>query len=366
MNLTYKQAALLLSRLPKIGPRTAKKLIDHFPDLARLFTLPSAKLLRINGLGKSHLQAIRSWETQMPQLKKEEKEIIKHGLKVQAYGEFTFPLPLSFTVDPPTTFFQLGEVDWKNPRSLSIVGTRAPTSRGLALCRKLIEELVPYNPLIVSGFARGIDIEAHKIALQCGLETVAVLGHAFGEWYPKEHGKTVVDFLKGGAFVSEFWSDMPFERQNFLKRNRIIAGLSHATIVIESGVRGGSLVTAQHALQYGREVFAFPGRSQDSKSAGCLNLIKQDKARLITSAKDVIDWLEWSKEEQKTKTIQKSLFVALNEEEKALYAALEEEHSLDELALSLGWTIARTATYLTQLELQGAVRPLANKRYERT
>ena len=365
MNLTYKQAALLLTRLPKIGPRTAKKLLDHFPDPARLFTAPSAKLLEINGLGESHLQAIGRWKTLLPLLKKEEKEIKKQGLKVQAYGESTFPLPLSFTVDPPAAFFQLGEVDWKNPRSLSIVGTRAPTSRGLALCRKLIEELAPFNPLIVSGFARGIDIEAHKTALQCGLETVAVLGHAFGEWYPKEHAKAVNDFLQGGAFISEFWSDMPFERQNFLKRNRIIAGLTHATIVIESGVRGGSLVTAQHALQYGREVFAFPGRNQDSKSAGCLNLIKQDKARLITSAQDVVDWLEWSQEEQKAKTIQKQLFVALNEEEKALYAALEEEKSLDELAFSLGWTIARTATYLTQLELQGVVRPLANKRYER-
>ena len=187
-----------------------------------------------------------------------------------------------------------------------------------------------------------------------------------GNGTPKNTPKNGERFLQGGAFISEFWSDMPFERQNFLKRNRIIAGLSHATIVIESGVRGGSLVTAHHALQYGREVFAFPGRSQDSKSAGCLNLIKQDKARLITSDQDVVDWLEWSQEEQKAKTIQKQLFVALNEEEKALYASLDEEKSLDELALFLGWTIARTATYLTQLELQGVVRPLANKRYERT
>ena len=148
-------------------------------------------------------------------------------------------------------------------------------SRGLALCRKLIEELAPFNPLIVSGFARGIDIEAHKTALRCGLETVAVLGHAFGEWYPKEHAKAVNDFLQGGAFISEFWSDMPFERQNFLKRNRIIAGLSHATIVIESGVRGGSLVTAQHALQYGREVLPFRAESRQQKCG----LFKFNKAR---------------------------------------------------------------------------------------
>ena len=366
MTLTHKQAALLLTRLPKIGSRTAKKLIDHYRTPQKLFTDKAIQRAKIRGIGQLHLQAFNNWKDYLPQLKTEEKKIKKSSLEVQAYGEKTYPLPLSFTADPPIAFFQLGQVNWKNPRILSIVGTRSPTRSGLALCSKLIEELVPFNPLIVSGFARGIDIEAHRTALKYGLETVAVLGHAFGEWYPKEHEKWVGQFLQKGAFVSEFWSDMPFERHNFLKRNRIIAGLSHATIVIESGEQGGSLVTAQHALRYGREVFAFPGRSQDTKSAGCLNLIKQDKARLITSAQDVVDWLEWSQEKQKAKTIQKQLFVELNEKEKALYAILEEEKSLDELAFSLGWSIARTATCLTQLELQGVVRPLANKRYERT
>ena len=156
-------------------------------------------------------------------------------------------------------------MDWKNPRSLSIVGTRAPTSRGLALCRKLIEELAPFNPLIVSGFARGIDIEAHKTALRCGLETVAVLGHAFGEWYPKEHAKAVNDFLQGGAFISEFWSDMPFERQNLLQRNRIIAGLSHATIVIESGVRGGSWSLPNTLCNTGERFLPFRGGVKTAK-----------------------------------------------------------------------------------------------------
>lgn len=364
MNLTFEQAALLLARLPKIGPRTAKKLIDHFKDSREIFSARPDKLLKINGLGESHLKSIRHWEAIFPQVVKEEEEIKKQALSLNTYGSNAYPLPLSFTADPPTVFFQKGEVNWQNKRVISIVGTREPTSRGLALCRTLVEQLAPYRPLIVSGFARGIDIEAHKTALRCGLETVAVLGHAFGRWYPREHQNEVKPILSNGAFISEFWSDAPFERQNFLKRNRIISGLAHASIIIESGARGGSLATAHHAIAYGREVFAFPGRVGDPKSVGCLNLIKKDKARLITSVEDVVEWLEWTKEEE-TKAVQKQLFVSLTAEEKEIYAAVEEEISLDELALRLGWTIPKTATQLTQIELKGLIRSLGGKRYER-
>ena len=366
MKLTYEQAALLLCRLPKIGPRTAKKLIDHLSDPQEAFSSRLHILEKINGLGESHRIALAQWKAALPLLKAEEQWMQKQQLMAMAYGQSTYPLPLSYTVDPPPVFFQKGTVNWHNPRVLSIVGTRAPSARGLALCRKLIEQLTPYAPLIVSGFARGIDIEAHKTALRCGLETVAVLGHPFGQWYPKEHQKEVGELLNRGAFITEFWSDMPFERQNFLKRNRIIAGLAHATIVIESGERGGSLVTAQHALQYGLEVFAFPGRTTDSKSAGCLHLIKKDKARLITSAEDVVEWLEWSTKAQPPKAVQKQLFVALSEEEQQLYLAIKEEINLDELALLKGWPISKTATLLTQMELKGAIRSLGGKRYEKT
>lgn len=261
-------------------------------------------------------------------------------------------------------FFQKGEVRWDNPRIISIVGTRNPTQAGLRLCEDLIHVIAPYHPLIISGFARGIDITAHKKALDLGLETVAVLGHAFGQWYPKEHQRYVQTFLQKGAFITEFWSEDSFERSNFIRRNRIIAGLAHATVVVESGDKGGSLVTAEHAIAYGREVFAFPGRPSDIKSKGCLRLIKNDQARMIRNGKDLIQWLAW--EEAKTKQQrQHHLFVELNAREKKLLSYLDQPCTLDELALKHQKPIAKIASLLLQLELKGVIRSVGGKKFER-
>lgn len=200
---------------------------------------------------------------------------------------------------------------------ISILGTRSPTVAGCRLCEKFLTDLAPYKPLIISGFAQGIEIVVHKKALDLGLETVAVLGHPFGQWCPAVHAKYVPAFLEKGAFVTEFWSDDPFDRSNFLRRNRIIAGAAHATVVIESGSKGGSLVTAQYALAYHREVFAFPGRPTDQKSAGCLSLIQNDPARIIRQAKDFATWMNWEEKAPKN-TVQKHLFVQLSSGEKKI------------------------------------------------
>ena len=322
------------------------------------------KLLEINGIGPSHLKHLRNWKPYLAQVKKEEKRIKAQGLKLFIYGEENYPLALSHTADPPTVFFQKGEVNRGNPRIISIVGTRTPTGAGIRLCEALLVELAPYKPLIVSGIARGIDITAHKKAIELGLETVAVLGHSFGQWYPTSHSKYVEPLLKQGAFITEFWSEDPFERSNFLKRNRIIAGAAHATVVVESGKEGGSLVTADHALAYGREVFAFPGRPTDPKSLGCLRLIKNDQARMIRHGKDFIQWMNW--EEKKTKqNVQKTLFLDLSEKEKQVFSCLEEALTLDELSLKSKQPIATTAAILLQLELKGAVRSTGGNKFER-
>ena len=228
----------------------------------------------------------------------------------------------------------------------------------------MLVDLAPYNPIIISGFARGIDITAHKKAIELGLETVAVLGHSFGQWYPASHSKYVASLLKQGAFITEFWSKNPFERPNFLKRNRIIAGAAHATVVIESGEKGGSLVTADHALAYGQEVFAFPGCPTDPKSLGCLRLIKNDQARMIRHGKDLIQWMNW--EERKTKSVQKPLFLDLSETEEQLFSCLEEASTLDELSLKSKQPIATSAALLLQLELKGAIRSTGGDKFERS
>jgi len=364
MTLTSQQAALLLCRIPNLGPRRIKKLIDHCDGAKNVLKATLDKLLQINGVGPSHIKYLEGWKAHLPQLKKEEKRIKSQGLKPFIYQEKDYPLTLTHTADPPTVFFQKGTVNWKNPRIISIVGTRRPTAAGCRLCEQLLIDLAPYKPLIISGFAQGIDIVAHKKALDLGLETVAVLGHPFGEWYPPEHTKHVPALLKSGAFVSEFWSDDPFDRSNFLKRNRIIAGSAHATVVIESGSRGGSLVTAQHALAYHREVFAFPGRPSDEKRAGCLSLIKNDQARIIRHAKDFIQWMNWEEKAPK-KNIQKNLFVELLPEERKILEQLEVASSIDEISLKCKQPIGSIASILLQLELKGIVRSIAGKKFER-
>lgn len=363
MSITPQQLALLLARLPKIGPLKVKQLIDGLKGRENVLEATKDNLLKIKGIGPSHWKEISQWKKHLSRVVEEEKFLQKARLQLFAYGDAHYPITLQNTADPPTVFFQKGVVNWQNKRILGIVGTRVPTEQGIANCRRLIEELAPYDPVIVSGFARGIDTVAHLRAVELGLETVAVIGHSFTRWYPKENAAFVPKILEKGAFVSEFWSTDAFNPANFLQRNRIIAGLAHATIVLESGSKGGSLATAHHALSYGREVFAFPGRTNDAKSAGCLQLIKRDLARLVTEGKDVATWLAWE-QEFPPQPVQKQLFLDLSDAEQELLQHLQAATSLDTLALRLKRPIAELASTLMELELKGVVRSLAGKRFE--
>ncbi len=316
--------------------------------------------MQISGIGPTHVHQLAKWKAYVQRVKREEKVLLSKAISSLLYGTENYPITLTHTADPPVVFFQQGKVNWSNPRIISIVGTRSPTKEGRQLCEDLLYAIAPHKPLIISGFARGIDIVAHKKALDLGLETVAVLGHAFGQWYPKEHQKYVQSILQNGAFISEFWSEDPFDRTNFLRRNRIIAGAAHATVVIESGEKGGSLVTASHALAYGREVFAFPGRPSDAKSKGCLSLIKNDQARMIRHGKDLIDWMGWKMAMPKQRQ-QLPLFVDLSSEEKSLLKLIDQPYTLDDLALKSQRPIASVAALLLQLELKGVVRSFWGK-----
>jgi len=363
MSITSQQIALLLHCLPKIGPVKIKQLIDFFKERSKILEVNNHKHIKIKGIGPAHLSEIRRWEMHLISVKKEEKFFQKKGLKLFAYGDKNYPITLQNIADPPTVFFQKGEVNWANRRIISVVGTRVPSEQGIKDCRRLIKELAPYQPIIVSGFARGIDIIAHQTAMDLGLETVAVIGHSFTRWYPPEHGVYVDKILARGAFISEFWSTDPFKPSNFLRRNRIIAGLAHATIVIESGKKGGSLATAHQALSYGREVFAFPGRTDDPKSEGCLQLIKRDLARLITCGKDMATWLAWEKAET-TQAVQQQLFLHLTKLEQEVLNHLKETVSLDTLSLKMQRPVGHLASILMELELKGVVRSFAGKRFE--
>ena len=364
MNITPLTAALLLHTLPGLGPVRIKKLINHFGSPEKVWGSPPNKWLAVKGIGEKHSfdQALVS--PNFDRIKKEEKFILDQGIQAIYYGHPQYPKTLAFISDPPPVCFYKGKVDWSNPRIISIVGTRKPTQEGIDQCRKLIRGLTPYRPIIVSGLAYGIDVCAHQIALEQGLETVACLGHGFQTLYPQQHKKIAQKIMTQGALFTEFWSDAPFERSNFLQRNHIIAGLAHLTLVIESGTKGGSMVTAYQAFQYGREVFALPGRLSDPKSQGCLQLIQREQARIITSAEALAEWMGWENKGKKLPE-QKELFVSLTNEEHILFEALLEPKSLDQLAEQLTWSVAKTAAHLLQMELKGCIKSEGPKRFKR-
>ena len=230
----------------------------------------------------------------------------------------------------------------------------------------MVEQLAPYNPVIVSGFAYGTDITAHKAALKNNLQTIGCLAHGLNQIYPKVHKKYMADVENNGGFFTDFWSSDAFDKNNFLKRNRIIAGLSEATIVIESAERGGSLVTADIANSYNRDVFAVPGRTTDSQSIGCNNLIKYQKAQILTNPVDIPYVLNWQLETSVKPSIQKQLFVELDGQEKIIYNYLKENNKqqLDTIALSCQMPIFKVASVLLNMELKGVIRPLPGKLFE--
>jgi DNA processing protein len=262
--------------------------------------------------------------------------------------------------------FKEGNFNLQNKPIISIVGTRKITSYGRDFCEKLIADLAGFNPIIVSGFAYGVDICAHRAALKNNLQTIGVLAHGFEETYPKAHKKYVSEINENGGFLTDFWHNDALIRENFLKRNRIVAGISEATIIIESAEKGGSLVTADIANSYSRDVFAVPGRSTDNFSKGCNDLIKRNKAAILTCATDLVEMLNWDIATKKTPTIQKQLFVEMTETEQLVYDYLVEngKELLDIISLNCKLPIHQTTTLLFNLEMKGVVKPLPGKLFE--
>ena len=278
----------------------------------------------------------------------------------------SYPNYLKHCIDGPILLFQKGNIDLDGRKIISVVGTRNITSYGTAFCEKFIEDLAPLNPIIVSGFAYGVDICIQREAIKQGLQTIGCLAHGLNQIYPKVHAKYQAEVLKNGGFHTEFWSTSSPERENFLKRNRIIAGMSEATIVVESAEKGGSLVTADIANSYNRDVFAVPGRTTDKYSLGCNNLIKQQKAHVLTSAADLVYLLDWEIGQKEKKSVQKQLFVDLDDTEQGIYTYLQHngKQLLDRIALECQIPIFKASSTLLNMEMKGVIRPLPGKLFE--
>ncbi|MGY0391313.1 DNA-processing protein DprA [Bizionia sp. KMM 8389] len=356
---------LALQHVPFIGDITAKKLINHCGSAEAVFKEKRQHLLKIDGIGTHIIQDLFN-TTHFKAAEAEMRFIAENNITCLFFMDETYPHRLKHCIDSPILLFQVGNVNLENQRIISIVGTRKITSSGVAFCNKLIEALVPFNPIIVSGFAYGTDITAQRAAVKHGLQTIGCLAHGLNQIYPKTHKKYMVDIEKNGGFFTDFWSTDPFDRNNFLKRNRIITGVSQATIVIESASKGGSLVTADIANSYNRDVFAVPGRTTDTQSVGCNNLIKFQKAHLLSTPLDIPYMLNWELETKQKPTIQKQLFVDLTPEEQKVYNYLKtiSKQELDLIAIDCELPTYKVASLLLNMELKGVVRPLPGKLFE--
>lgn len=358
-------AVLRLQAIPNIGDVSAKKLIERCGSAEAVFTDERRQLLQIEGIGSYTLRNL--YDAEHRKAAEAEYEYIQSNrIEYTYYKDADHPAYLKHCVDSPILLFKRGNMDLVDRKIISIVGTRNITSYGKAFCEKFIADIAPLDPIIVSGFAYGVDITAQRAAVKHGLQTIGCLAHGLNQIYPKVHAKYVGDVERNGGFFTEFWSTSQPLREHFLQRNRIIAGVGEATVVVESAEKGGSLVTADIANSYNRDVFAVPGRTGDKFSTGCNNLIKQQKAHMITSAADLVYLLNWDVQEKETQAVQKQLFVTLDDTERSVYDYLQKngKQMLDQIALECQLPIFKASSTLLNMEIKGVVRPLRGKLFE--
>jgi DNA processing protein len=353
--------------IPKIGPVLTRRLIAYCGSAEGVFKEKKTRLAKIPGIGVKLIDHIVNHKN-LEAVDIEIEFITKHHIAAVFYLDEGYPERLRQCEDAPVILYIKGNTALNRNKVISIVGTRNPTDYGRNFTRELVENIASSYPetLIVSGLAYGIDICAHKAALKNKLDTVGVLGHGLSILYPSAHSEAARQMIEKGALITEFRHDEKPESPNFVKRNRIIAGLSDATLVVESGEKGGALITADIANSYNRDVFAVPGRIGDKYSVGCNRLIKTNRAALIENLGDLEYLMGWQKTENTTDAVQKDLFVDLSPDEKLLVDGLRKETSLtiDQLALQANMQISKTSGILLNLEFKGLVKCLPGKVYK--
>lgn len=358
MSDTSLEHQIALSLIPRVGDINARKLVSHLGSVEAIFSEPYRSLVKIPGIGPG-LAAVISQKAYLDLAEKEAEYVRKHNIKTCFYLDPDYPFRLKQCDDSPVLFYFRGECDLNSKKILSIVGTRNATPRGKEICERIISDLAIGHPdlIVISGLAYGIDITAHKAALSNGLKTIGVLGHGFMTMYPHAHRSVAETISRSGGLLTDFKSDTLPERNNFLRRNRIIAGLSDATVVIESGIKGGALITADMALSYNRDVFAVPGRPEDQWSGGCNSLIKNNKAALIESAKDIEFFLNWQPEKTRP-AIQGALFSELDDSEQRIYELINSngELTIDSICRNLDIPVAKLSGLLLQMEFKGLLK----------
>lgn len=358
---------IALTQINGVGVTLARSLMQAVGDEESVFKEPTRNLEKIPRISRRLIDEIRNPEV-MKRAEAELRFVEKNGIETLFFTDSGYPQRLTNCIDAPVLLYAKGDTDFNREKVVSIVGTRNVTDYGQKFCRKFIKELSEQFPdlLIVSGLAYGADICAHRAALQNGLSTVAVLGHGLDRIYPAVHRKTAVDILENGALLTEFPSETNPDKHNFVKRNRIVAGMADAVVVIESGEKGGSLITADIANSYYREVFAVPGRATDAMSAGCNRLIADNKAVLLQDTKSFLDQLGWSTSAKPAQPKQRELFLNLSEDEEKVFNALNgtDGMQVNMLAIALNAPVSELFMTLLELEMKNIVQALPGGMYK--
>lgn len=352
---------IALTKLPQIGDITAKKLLYHFGDAESIFKATNQELLAA-GFSPAVVHSLNHNQA----LKESESELLfieKNHITPVFYTDSDYPYRLKFCDDGPILMYYRGNINLNYHRIISIVGTRKVTEYGKWVCRKIIEGLSGYQVLIVSGLAYGVDTCAHQAALDHGIPTIGITAHGHDILYPAENRRMASQMVENGGVLTEFPSQTLPNRENFPKRNRIIAGMADATLVIEAGVKGGALITADIANSYSRDVFAVPGRINDPMSEGCNNLIKYNKGALVTTADDIVRAMNWEPKTKANKQI--ALFQELTEEELLVAKILSDKGDcgIDALINLTEMSATKMASILLNLEFKNIVNCLPGKRY---
>lgn len=356
---------LALRLIPLIGDITARKLIEVFGTAGQVLKLSKKELMNQPGVPEGLASRIVKNSEMALRAADEELEFCESkGVQILHFYDSNYPHRLAQCVDAPLVLFMLGNRIPDHKKILSVVGTRKASDYGYGAVKKILSDFDSDEVMVVSGLAYGIDTSAHKMALDNDLPTIAVLGHGFKTIYPSENRKLAERILENGALITEFLSYTFPDRDNFPARNRIIAGLSDATLVVQAREKGGALITAEMALSYNRDVFAVPGRIEDDRSHGCHWLIKTNRAALIENADDLRQSMSWSR--KKTVPAQIRMNIVMNPLSESIFNLIQEKEdcSIDYICNTLEMHLNSVAMTLLELEFQGLIIALPGKRYK--
>ncbi len=361
--------SIALTMIPGVGHIGAKRLVDGMGSATDVFRLRNELPDRLPGVSRRIVEALDAPRA-IERAREELAFVQKKQIRCLTLADEAYPSRLRECEDAPVVLFFRGNADLNALRIVSVVGTRRTTDYGLQTCATFLRELKELCPdvLVVSGLAYGIDIQAHREALANSLPTVGVLAHGLDRIYPSVHRKTAVEMLAQGGLLTEFLSGTMPDRYNFISRNRIVAGMSDAVVVVESAEKGGSLITAGLAGSYNRDCFAFPGRAGDTSSRGCNLLIRENKASLLLSAEDLVTDMGWMEKTAPAngECVQRSLFLNLSDEEQLVVRLLEQQGDLqiNTLVVAANIPVHRMNAILFELEMKGVVRVLAGGVYQ--